>query len=538
MKRDRLYATALLVSCLLPALFGCTVATSPPPSPTQSIIPATATRGAGTTSAASPEATVPPHRDPAKSPTPSPEAEPTWAPPAPPTVTSQEVPVASVEEVVVQETTISIPAYAYEPYLRQALDEQHDVPYLWLDRMAYGEPSVGSTALRPFTAVVLENRHLRLTILPELGGRIYECVFKPTGQNIFYRNRVLKPTPWGPLTRAQNWWLAVGGMEWAFPVHEHGYEWGVPWTYTVERTAGGATVTLRDTTEARPRVRVEISLAPNTAYFVIRPHVENPTSSPVSYQYWTNAMLTLGGSTVSPNTEFVYPTDDVVVHSAGPGSGLPEERALMDWPVWQGRDLSWYHNWEDWLGFFIPDPGEDFVGAYNHDAELGVARVFSRQDVPGVKLFAWGQQSPYAYEYTDDGSQYFEMWGGPNRTFWPEDDISLEPGGSKSWLEYWYPFQGIGGLDYANRELALSLRLHEDSLDLGVAATSNQEVTILLSRGDEEFYRGQVVVSPESSVLEQLSLPSGLLPGSLVSVTVLDPEGRLVASYETGLRSP
>jgi hypothetical protein len=206
--------------------------------------------------------------------------------------------------------------------------------------------------------------------------------------------------------------------------------------------------------------------------------------------------------------------------------------------VWQGRDLSRYHNWEDWLGFFVPDPGEDFVGAYNHDTELGVARVFSSRDVPGVKLFAWGQQSPFAYEYTDDGSQYFEMWGGPNRTFWPEDDINLEPGGSKSWMEYWYPFRRIGGLDYANRELALSLRLHEDSLDLGVATTSSQEVTVLLSWRDEEFYRGQLSVSPASSVLEQVSLPSGLLTGSIVSVTVLDSKGQIVVSYETGLRSP
>jgi hypothetical protein len=26
-----------------------------------------------------------------------------------------------------------------------------------------------------------------------------------------------------------NWWLAVGGMEWAFPVEEHGYAWGMIW---------------------------------------------------------------------------------------------------------------------------------------------------------------------------------------------------------------------------------------------------------------------------------------------------------------------
>lgn len=127
---------------------------------------------------------------------------------------------------MVRETTISIRSYVYEPHLQQALDTQRGVRYLWLDRAIYGEPSAETVVLRPFRAVILENAYLQLTILPGLGGRIYECIFKPTGQNIFYRNEVLKPTSWGPLTREQNWWLAAGGMEWAFPVDEHGYEWG------------------------------------------------------------------------------------------------------------------------------------------------------------------------------------------------------------------------------------------------------------------------------------------------------------------------
>lgn len=130
------------------------------------------------------------------------------------------------------------------------------------------------------------------------------------------------------------------------------------------------------------------------------------------------------------------------------------------------------------------------------------------------------------------------MWGGPNQTFWPEDDLSLEAGGSKGWVEYWYPFQGIGGLDYANRELAASLRLHGDSLALGVATTTNQEVTAVVTWGAEEVLRGQAVVSPASSVLERVSAPPGLLPGAPVSVTISDLQGGVVASYEITLRSP
>jgi hypothetical protein len=442
------------------------------------------------------------------------------------------------DEVVVRETTISILSYPYEPYLHEAYDAQHGVPYLWLDRTAYGETSVEALVLRPFRAVTLGNRYLQLTILPELGGRLYECIFKPTGQNIFYRNHVLKPTPWGPLSREENWWLALGGLEWAFPVYEHGYEWGLPWSYSVEPSAAETTVTLTDSAEERPRMSVEIGLAPGKAYFTIRPRIENPTSSDMTYQYWTNAALTLGSTSMSPNTEFVYPTQEVIIHSTGPDSGLPEERSRMSWPLYEGRDMAWYHNWTDWLGFFIPQPTKDFVGAYNHETGLGVARVFPRQEVPGVKLFAWGQDSPYTFEYTEDGSQYFEIWGGPNRTFWPEDDNHLGPGESKGWSEYWYPFRQIGGLDFANLEAALSLEAQQNSLSLGLATTSYQEGTVILTLGNEELHRRDVVVSPDSPYIRRIPLPPEVPATARVSVRFLGPDGQAIARYDGAVVSP
>jgi hypothetical protein len=63
-----------------------------------------------------------------------------------------------------------------------------------------------------YTLLVLSNDYLTVTLLPELGGRVYELIFKPTGHNELYRNPVLKPTRWGP--PEQGWWLAAGGLEW------------------------------------------------------------------------------------------------------------------------------------------------------------------------------------------------------------------------------------------------------------------------------------------------------------------------------------
>ncbi|MFX1412069.1 MAG: DUF5107 domain-containing protein, partial [Promethearchaeota archaeon] len=100
------------------------------------------------------------------------------------------------------ETTIAISTYQYGAALRK--EHPGRIPYPQLDFERVGAP-----VSRDYRAVVVENRYLRLTFLPALGGRLYQCVFKPTGQDVFYRNPVIKPTHWGP--DEMGWWIAAGG---------------------------------------------------------------------------------------------------------------------------------------------------------------------------------------------------------------------------------------------------------------------------------------------------------------------------------------
>ena len=47
---------------------------------------------------------------------------------------------------------------------------------------------------RSFKSYVLENRYLRVTLVPEFGGRILSMVYKPTGHEQLYRTEVGCPT--------------------------------------------------------------------------------------------------------------------------------------------------------------------------------------------------------------------------------------------------------------------------------------------------------------------------------------------------------
>jgi hypothetical protein len=434
-----------------------------------------------------------------------------------------------------QVTALTLLSYPYEPFLRERLDPRYGFRVAWLDRAAY-EASNPQPQLRTFKAVVLENRYLSLTFLPELGGRLYKCTVKSTGQNIFYQNPVLKPSYWGPLRREENWWLAVGGMEWALPVHEHGYEWGAVWAYNVEEHADGVSIVLRDnTTEAgfqndRVWAQIRVTLPDDRAYFIVEPQLVNPTGTAAAFQFWLNAALTLGSASVSADTDFFYPTEQMVVHSTG-DDGLPGERQTMSWPVHEGRDLSHYRNWRNWLGVFVPEVQQGYAGAYNHDTDLGVVRVFPPAIARGLKLFAFGSDFAARAEYTDGGSEYFEMWAGPCKTFWGEDDLVLDAGQSLHWSEVWLPFTHIGGLDRASAEVVVTANLQDGQVRLGIAVSQGRQVEFHLRWNGQPFHQGSADPTPEAPLIIVAPLPNGTsLPGEL-TVQVKDGNNTTLLEY-------
>ncbi len=385
-------------------------------------------------------------------------------------------------------------------------------------------------------AVVLENEFLRLTFLPELGGRLFQITYKPTHQDIFYNNRVLKPTGWGPAD--QGGWLAVGGMEWALPVNEHGYEWGMPWEYHVDLHSDGVSLTLSDTwANDRVQAHIVVFLPNDAAYVWIHPEIVNPTAAPVRLQFWINAQLSLGASkSISPNTEFILPTGSVYVHSTGdqfiPDANVPRDRASspsapIAWSQIGGRDLSRYSNWEDYLGVFVADVSQPFDGAYNHDAELGVARVFSPQQAPGVKLFAFGHKFCCRSDFSDDGSDYFELWGGLPRTFFPDDDVTIGPGETRMWDEYWVPFAKTGGLSVATRDAVLYVSNDNGTARVSAYSAVARMVTLVLYQDGSEMKRWPVTLAPGQAFNETTPVGAGHL-----KLRLLAADGSAIASSQ------
>lgn len=290
------------------------------------------------------------------------------------------------------------------------------------DNFPYPHPegAIGSPQPQLFESVVLENDFLRLVFLPELGGRLYRIIDKATGEDLLYTNPAVKPTHWGP--EEMNWWLAVGGMEWAFPVEEHGYAWGQVWQYeTGTLTDGTGEITLSyvdQVTELQGTVTVQ--LPPVGKTFTVTLELANNGDTEQAGQMWFNAAFPAGSG-----MSLDFPSSQIKVHST-------DDTTLQAGEIiaWQPEMAEW-GRWNTWFGGFAAPATENSL-LIRGTNELSLQRTFDPAAAPGVKFFTWGTAAPVE-EW--GGKPYFEVWGGLTADF--DTFIKLNPGQSRNWTDIW-----------------------------------------------------------------------------------------------------
>lgn len=377
---------------------------------------------------------------------------------------------------------------------------------------------------RTFTAVTLHNSYVAVTVLPELGGRIYRWQDKVTGRQLLYANPVLKPTAWG----WRGWWLASGGIEWAFPTDEHGLNEYRPWDATTEVLSDTVSITVSDVEDQTGMaVGVTITLDADHTYMTLDPFVVNDTAVSHPYQYWLNAMIALGDNTTNDQTEFIIPTAQVQVHSRDAAATyLPTAGNWMNWPAHNGRFFNIYGTWDYYLGFFAPNLDAGFTGVYDHTAQQGLVRVFDETQMPGNKFFGPANLEPNLY--TIDDSVYVEMWSsGVTPDFWTY--VTLDAGQRKSWTERWYPVSQLGTFDMANEFGALRVDEISTGAEIGlqVTAVTSGTLSLLVDGTPTASWPGPF--APEQTVNVGWERPSGV--DGPITVQLLDEQDQVLLQF-------
>ena len=309
---------------------------------------------------------------------------------------------------------------------------------------------------RTYKALFLENEYLKVTCLPELGGRLHSVLDKTKGTEMFYCNGVIKPG----MIAMRGAWIS-GGVEWNTGPHGHTVTAISPVNALIgTNTDGSAYVEISNQEQLfRTRWNVRVTLHPGRAYLDERIRMANPTDGMHPYYFWN--------CTAFPNragTRFIYPMSLGTDHNA---------REFFHWPVDKGRDLSWLKNYPQYASIFAVNCTYDFFGAYDVDADRGIVQVANWRELGGKKAWTWGEWEfgkVAQQNLTDENGPYIEVQSGPLPT--QSDYGMLGPRERVEWREWWYPVHGLGdGFEFATRNLAVQSARRDGKLELRLLAT-------------------------------------------------------------------
>ena len=302
--------------------------------------------------------------------------------------------------------------------------------------------------------VELENAYIKLTILPEVGGKIWDAVEKSTGKSFIYHNHVIKfrdVAMRGPWTS--------GGIEANYGIIGHTPNCATPVDYTTFSKADSSVSCVIGVLDllTGSKWRLEINLPKDKAYFTTTSFWYNATPLEQPYYSWMNTAIKAKG-----NLQFIYPGTHYLGH----------EGEYSDWPMnkQNGKDLSFYenNNFGGYKSYHVFGKYTDFYGAYWHDEDFGMGRYSTHDDKAGKKIWIWGlsqQGMIWANLLSDTDGQYVEVQSGrlfnqsaDGSTFTPFKHLGFAPYGSDGWTEYWFPVKQTKGFVKANPYGALNIK--------------------------------------------------------------------------------
>lgn len=421
----------------------------------------------------------------------------------------------TTEGVTLRETTVTWETYRYE------VDDNYSfVRDAW---------DLSQTMQHTFSAWEIENEYLKLTVVPEFGGRVLSMIYKPTGHEELYQNPIGSPYGIGEGNFYHDWLMVWGGIFPTFPEPEHGKTWLMPWDFEiVTETPEEVTVamSLSDTTENpdRPKrfsvgvtgveVTFYVTLRAGRAVLETREVIVNPNKRSHEFEYWTNTGFAPGSIPGETRTtaaaEIIAPIDRIRMPPWWPDT-LCQEDELQGRDVYTFTNLRRFENWADMgIAYAFPNLGDtNFWGVINHDNGEGIFRIADNTITPGLKIWTFGYESvdvDPAADGLDFRRPFIEMWAGISTEFWERERLG---GGDEIVIDAIYsPSVGLDNVTHASDEFLVNLMAEDGTAHLQIhAMTPGQEIRARLLLDGEALADTLITPDPATGATISASLP-------------------------------
>jgi hypothetical protein len=190
--------------------------------------------------------------------------------------------------------------------------------------------------LHGLQTIVLENRYLKLVILPEAGAKIWQITYKPLDTDLLWNNPRILPATHAIHARYDDVWS--GGWDELFPNDEmgpmqgellpdHGELWSGKWEAETFAGADLAGVHLRfETPISNFLIERTIRLRPQSSQFEIAYRFTNGNAEPYPFLWKLHPAFAVG-----PNHRIDFPKMQVIREPAFAGS-LGDAPLSFPWP--------------------------------------------------------------------------------------------------------------------------------------------------------------------------------------------------------------
>ena len=420
------------------------------------------------------------------------------------------------------------------------------------------EGSLDKTTIvdRTFKTRVLENRYLKVTLVPEFGGRILSIIYKPTGHEELYRNEVGVPYGINAGNFYYDWLMVYGGVFPTFPDAEHGKTWLKPWDFkVVKESAGEVTVSmsLKDdfAYSAAPRQFFRGSTGLEATYYVTlkadraaldaRVVLKNPQARTIKYEYWTCTTLAPGSDPNNPKAtggaEIIAPIKAYQTPHWSKNLADGEESAGGDTSRFE--KLRYFKNWPTMgIAYAAPDmQGGNFWGVINHDNEEGIIRIADNKVTPGLKMWTWGFPSftnqTDARKDPNEAQPYVELWAGVSDQFFHSADFPAA--GEVTIPETYSPTVGMSDVTHADDNMLVNLSAEASRVNLQFFSLEPATpLRVTLKRGDAVLFDDDVRADPKNGNRVSAAIPAG--NGEQVRLTIRTAEGKELIAAETKIK--
>jgi Tfp pilus assembly protein PilF len=400
--------------------------------------------------------------------------------------------VPACAQVRVWEGTLTLPVYEEgnpdpNPPFDQQATTRFNYPYTLRNELT------GERRNHALRAIYLENEYLKCSVLPDIGGHVYTCIDKISGQPMFYANPSLKKAQIG----YRGAWAAFG-VEFNFPVSHNWMSMSpVDFSYA-KHDDGSASVTVGNIDRVYGMEwSVELTLRPGSTVLEQHVRLSNRNDVRQRFYWWSNA-----GVRVWDDSHIQYPMRYAAEHGFA---------AIEKWPVdAQGKDLSVIRNQTDGpVSMFVHGSREDFMGLWNPHSNTGTAHFARYDELPAKKIWSWGVDADgldWRNALSDDNSAYSEVQGGLFRN--QETYAYLQPRQHISFTEYWMPVRELGGISRANLSGIVHLERKDSSLSISLNANQKfPDATLRLLDDSKALLTEKTDLQPQKTWTKEVSLP-------------------------------